>query len=359
MDRLIKITGTLLLLVAGHTTPVSAQEQDNSGLQWLMEWLYEELEINNNDQPFSPANTDNLLLKVDLARDWKFNIGDNALWATPTYQDQNWENIKVPSRWENEGFNGYDGIAWYRTSFDGRLLNPKQTHYLVLGNIDDADECFFNGRMIGKNGRFAPKFRTAYTTNRRYLIPNESIDFGGENTIAVRVYDEVLDGGIVSGKIGVYADFNSENLVQDLMGQWKFTRWDKKNASDPNYDDSGWDDIWVPSLWDNQGYRSFDGVAWYRRHFELSFIPKENKTYYLLLGKIDDYDITYLNGHRIGVTADGKNFGESQSYDQIRLYKIPKGLLKQDQSNVLSVQVRDLGYYGGIYKGPIGIVEER
>ncbi|PIB35971.1 hypothetical protein BFP72_11475 [Reichenbachiella sp. 5M10] len=323
-----------------------------------MDWIYDELYDDQPDIPFDTPPSNHLILRVDLNKKWRFNIGDNPKWATPTYADDNWESIQVPSRWENQGFNGYDGIAWYRTSFDGRLLDPKQSHYLLLGQIDDADECFFNGRMIGQNGRFAPRFRTAYTTDRRYQIPHESINFEGQNTIAVRVYDDVLDGGIVGGKIGIYADFDSDHLIQDLSGQWKFTKWDKRNAEDPNYDASGWDDIWVPSFWDNQGYRSYDGVAWYRTTFRLSFTPSSDKTYYLLLGMIDDYDITYFNGQRIGTTADGKGFGDSQSYAQIRLYKIPQALLHSSKPNTIAIRVKDLGHYGGIYKGPIGIIEE-
>src|SRR5690606_33114607 len=48
---------------------------------------------------------------------WKFSIGDDKTWASENYNDENWETIKVPSSWENEGFHGYDGYAWYRKHF--------------------------------------------------------------------------------------------------------------------------------------------------------------------------------------------------------------------------------------------------
>ena len=40
---------------------------------------------------------------IDLEGNWKFSIGDDSAWASPDYNDQDWEEIKVPSSWENEG----------------------------------------------------------------------------------------------------------------------------------------------------------------------------------------------------------------------------------------------------------------
>ena len=55
---------------------------------------------------------------LDLSGKWKFSIGDDSAWASPDYNDWEWEEIKVPSSWENEGFHGYNGFAWYRKSFE-------------------------------------------------------------------------------------------------------------------------------------------------------------------------------------------------------------------------------------------------
>lgn len=347
----------ILIFSLGALPTLHAQEEN--GLQWFFDWIREELsyEHETNYAPDLYENSE-LIRKIDLKGEWAFNIGDNLSWATTNYNHRNWERIEVPSKWENQGFNGYDGFAWYRVYFDGQSLNPNQTHFLLLGQIDDADECYVNGRMIGKSGRFAPNFKTAYTAYRNYLIPNDLIDFEGKNLIAVRVYDQTLDGGIVGSSPGLYASLNSENLEQDLTGPWRFQKWDSPNFNQIDFDDFGWEEIWVPSKWDDQGSRTFDGIAWYRKHFKLDFTPDANTQYYLMLGKVDDFDITYLNGKRIGMTDDGKRFGESESFDQLRLYRIPTGLLNPNGDNVIAVRVRDIGYHGGIYKGPIGLVTE-
>ncbi|HKJ43523.1 MAG TPA: beta galactosidase jelly roll domain-containing protein, partial [Sunxiuqinia sp.] len=135
----------------------------------------------------------------DLRGLWKFRIGDHLEWASPQYDDSDWGDIRVPARWENEGFRGYDGFAWYRTSIVLPASMEQKSIVLELGYIDDADEVYFNGVKIGQTGSFPPNFSTAYTALRKYQVPNDLVHYGQKNLISVRVYDAMLDGGIVSG----------------------------------------------------------------------------------------------------------------------------------------------------------------
>jgi len=105
---------------------------------------------------------------------WKFTIGDNREWAKPDYDDGDWESIYAPSAWENEGFHGYNGHAWYRRSFDGTELDKGSKLYIHLGYIDDVDEVYINGHLIGSSGSFPPRFNTAYNAYRKYQsVPGE------------------------------------------------------------------------------------------------------------------------------------------------------------------------------------------
>ena len=54
---------------------------------------------------------------VSLTGMWKFEIGDNPKFSERGFDDSKWEKIRVPGTWENQGFPGYDGYAWYRRSF--------------------------------------------------------------------------------------------------------------------------------------------------------------------------------------------------------------------------------------------------
>ncbi len=289
---------------------------------------------------------------INLNGSWKFHIGDRANWSAPEFDDSDWETISAPSHWEDEGFNGYDGFAWYRKTFDGRRLSKSENYYLNLGYIDDADEVYLNGRFIGFSGSMPPKFKTAYNSERNYSLLNDYIDFGGENTIAVRVFDVTLGGGIFDGNLGIYRAGKSWLLV-DLQGLWDFNL--SSFGSRPRASDD-WRKIMVPGPWEHQGYHRYDGFAWYRRYFTIpdSIIPS-NERLVLILGKIDDFDVTYLNGKQIGFTNDGRKFGMSSSYDRLRVYDIPSGLLKKGSDNVIEIMVEDIGNVGGMYEGPIGI----
>lgn len=289
---------------------------------------------------------------ISLNGTWKFHIGDRASWATPEYNDSDWELIIAPSHWEDEGFNGYDGFAWYRKTFDGRRLPKDENYVLNLGYIDDSDEVYLNGKFIGFSGSMPPKFKTAYNSERQYKLPNEYINFNGENTIAVRVFDVTLGGGIFDGDLGIYRARKSRLWI-DLQGIWEFSL---SQYGSQATDKREWTRLMVPGPWEQQGYYRYDGYAWYKLTFTA---PKEaisrDEPLVLLLGKIDDFDMTYLNGKLIGKTKDNRSFGSSASYSRLRVYDIPPDLLKLGKENTIEVMVEDIGNIGGIYEGPVGI----
>ncbi|WP_420387378.1 beta galactosidase jelly roll domain-containing protein [Roseivirga sp.] len=292
---------------------------------------------------------------LSLRGDWKFSIGDREEWASPDYDDSDWEEVYVPERWEREGFNGYDGYAWYRTQFDGKGLKKDRYHLISLGYIDDVDEVFINGVKIGFSGGFSPNYYTAWNAERLYLIPPEVLKYDGDNQIAVRVYDQGGEGGIYSGSVGImYLDDLTTKDGVYLEGLWKIRIDDDPRFIDPDYDDSRWEDIMVPSNWKTIGINDLRDFAWYRKTFT---IPSGGQTREMTLigGRIDDFDEVYINGVKIGGTNDGRRLGSSRSYSELRFYNIPDGVLKEGK-NVISVRVEDIGDNGGIYEGPVIIM---
>ena len=292
---------------------------------------------------------------INLKGEWKFSIGDSPDWAKPDLNDFDWERIKVPNAWENEGFNGYNGYAWYRKKVEIKSNLKGRDIYLSLGRIDDVDEAYFNGIKIGFTGKFPPIYQTAYYAWRVYKIPSELINYNGENSIAIRIYDAELDGGILEGNIGILENFNGMDLDYSLPNIWKFSSSDNLQWKDLSYNDSFWEDIMVPMYWEDSGYKDYDGYGWYR----IKFYPPanlKNKNLVLVLGKIDDVDEAYLNGKLIGSTGSKDNM--RQSYSQFRGYYLKEGDLKFDQENVLAVRVYDGMQGGGIYEGPIGFISQ-
>ena len=298
---------------------------------------------------------------INLEGDWKFSVGDDSVWSSLKFNDESWDEISVPSTWENEGFHGYNGYAWYRKHFKISERYKNHTKYIRLGNVDDVDEVFINGKLIGFTGSFPPNYVTAYNLSRNYPIPNSFLNFEGDNVISVRVYDSELGGGIVNGDIGIYINPSTVQNEINLEGEWKFSTGDNLSWNENNFDDRNWSSIIVPGFWESQGFRDYDGYAWYRKKV---FIPSslKNKQLVLALGKIDDVDQTFLNGKQIGNIGDfsllPEGFNKNAQYRELRGYYIPKDLIHFGQENVIAVRIYDGYRDGGIYEGPIGIVTQ-
>ena len=124
--------------------------------------------------------------------------------------------------------------------------------------------------------------------------------------------------------------------LEALQGSLNVT--DADTWKDAVTDDSKWPQMQLPNLWETQQIGDMDGLVWFRKTVNIS-AEDAGKPAELFLSMIDDNDITYVNGVKVGNT-DG--------YNVRRDYKIPSGILKEGK-NVIAVRVEDTGGGGGIY----------
>jgi sialate O-acetylesterase len=115
-------------------------------------------------------------------------------------------------------------------------------------------------------------------------------------------------------------------------------------CSNPSLDDSTWQTMTLPTVVENTPVGEFDGAIWFRREIE---IPQnwEGKELLLTLGAIDDRDVTYFNGHRIG------GFEEAGKWQMVREYNIPANLVKAGKA-VIAVKMIDTQGGGGFTSNP-------
>ncbi|MFV8376272.1 sialate O-acetylesterase [Flavobacterium sp. LB1P71] len=104
------------------------------------------------------------------------------------------------------------------------------------------------------------------------------------------------------------------------------------------FNDASWAELNVPGLWENQPLGDLDGVVWMRKTITLSAEDIKNGTT-LSLSKIDDEDITYVNGIEVG---------RNTLWDAKRVYTVPTNILKEGK-NVIAVRIVDNSGGGGIY----------
>lgn len=114
--------------------------------------------------------------------------------------------------------------------------------------------------------------------------------------------------------------------------------------SQPDFDDSKWREAEMPQFVQQVGF-NMNGVFWLRHQFELKGQALDQKAR-LHLGTVDDYDVTYVNGVRVGQTPPGT----ASAYAQQRDYAIPAGVLHEGV-NTIAVRCLDTGGAGG-FGGP-------
>jgi len=151
--------------------------------------------------------------EIDIASAWRFQTGDNLKWANAGFDDSNWDEILGNRFWEEQGYENYDGYAWYRIKVFIPSAIKNQAFYknrlqFIIGNIDDTDQTFLNGKLIGQNGKTiqpgshgSDDFtgnRVAYKIFRNYVLPvdDSRILWDQINTIAIRVHDFHSGGGL-------------------------------------------------------------------------------------------------------------------------------------------------------------------
>jgi alpha-galactosidase len=152
-----------------------------------------------------------------------------------------------------------------------------------------------------------------------------------------------------------------------INSDWKFITGDSALYSNPTFEDSQWKTIKSDKIWEAYGYDPYDGYAWYRLKI---VIPSSLKTSAALkdslrffMGKINNFDQTFINGQYLG--SNNKTAFPGELPDE-NFIKAPQGYwdlerhyvvaaedprIKWDQENVIAVRVFDEGGQGGLYTG--------
>ncbi len=85
-----------------------------------------------------------------------------------------------------------------------------------------------------------------------------------------------------------------------IDGPWQFHLGDDPLWAQAVFDDSGWESILTDAPWGQQGHPSYTGIAWYRRHVELSHGPATDGKLQILIPSAEDALEVYWDGQLIG-----------------------------------------------------------
>ncbi len=116
-------------------------------------------------------------------------------------------------------------------------------------------------------------------------------------------------------------------------------------CSTPALNDSSWKKVTLPAYWESTEVGGFHGTVWFRKRIA---IPRNwlNRQLVVEFGPIDDMDVCYVNGVRIGA-MEGEGFGRTP-----RVYPVPKGFVN-DTSMTIALRVIHTDGAGGIWGGGV------
>ena len=159
---------------------------------------------------------------IDLRADWKFAIdptdtGSLASWFGSEFDDSAWRAIDAGRPWQEQGYPGTIGLAWYRKWITVPQMAPKRL-YLVLGGAADQYQLFINGKKVTEHISAGNHVYNTMT----YTDITDVIDRQKRNLIALRVNAWSTYGGLTALPVEI-----SDGVPQGML---EFTLTDKREA---------------------------------------------------------------------------------------------------------------------------------
>ena len=111
-------------------------------------------------------------------------------WFDPSFNDSAWKPIKIAATWEDQ-IGPYDGVAWYRGTFDLPAKPQQLGTEIVFGAVDEIAWVWLNGQYIGQHDLGTEGWNIPFA-----LDITKELKWGEKNQITIRVQDSAFAGGI-------------------------------------------------------------------------------------------------------------------------------------------------------------------
>ncbi len=156
---------------------------------------------------------------VSLDGPWQFHLGDNPAWASPEFDDSSWEQLSADKPWGAQTHPNTEGFGWYRLHI-AFAPNAPGAIALLVPNVDDSYQVYWNGRLVGTFGKLPPQLNLWQNPEPRGfdLGPPES------GVLAVRVWKDGF-GSFDSGRQGGFETppiLGSPQAVNAALDSWNY-----------------------------------------------------------------------------------------------------------------------------------------
>ncbi|WP_426270153.1 glycoside hydrolase family 2 [Dyella kyungheensis] len=199
------------------------------------------LSIESAQATSSPAPDASIVLghsTVPLNEPWRFRVGDDDRWASPDFDDGEWETVDLTpapgahdgdvglpgyvTGWSQRGHAGYTGYAWYRTRV---TVHSDGGRALALAGptlVDSTYQLYVNGKMLGGPGGFSRSPPTVFAVRPSvFPLPSSPSTDTQTYVIAFRVWLDPLEAGGESGGMHIAPVMGDAEAIQQLHQlQW-------------------------------------------------------------------------------------------------------------------------------------------
>lgn len=120
--------------------------------------------------------------------DWRFSLTDDRQYASPDFDDRDWQDIQLPHDWSIKMEFDFSvsgsaahlpgGIGWYRKTFSVPASHKGKSVSILFDGIFHQSDVYINGHHLG--------FRPYGFCSIEYDM-TPYLNYGGQNTVAVRV----------------------------------------------------------------------------------------------------------------------------------------------------------------------------
>jgi beta-galactosidase len=156
-------------------------------------------------------------------KDWHFHLGNVNEGEKTSLIDANWRLLNLPHDWSIEGKFSKDnlatpeggalpgGIGWYRKTFTVPAASKNRLVYIDFDGVYQKSDVWINGHHLG----FRPN---GYISFRYELTPY--LNFGGKNTIAVKVDNSVQPNSRWYSGSGIYRNVWLVTTNKTAISHW-------------------------------------------------------------------------------------------------------------------------------------------
>lgn len=144
-----------------------------------------------------------------------------ADWQKAPMEKGAWEKWGVPA------LEDYNGMLWYRTTVQLTAQQARQRAAISIGQVDEVDQTWINGRPIGNTAGFGTQKLAALEANRQkmgrsrvYYLPVGALR-AGDNVIVANVLDTWGFGGLY-GDASQRALLLEDGTTVALNGDWLY-----------------------------------------------------------------------------------------------------------------------------------------